>query len=729
MLHNLSIVIQDILSLSSLTTQLQGDERTMGHENGMGRHAGICDWVIWIMVARNGFFVEVSGVEGLSAELPCLLEPKFSDDNPKLLLWYKDGVRSPLITWYDYLSKFHLRVGEGTSPWRLMLTPGKASLYIHHVLSSHQGRYECRVEYFRSPAHSTYLHMAVIEPPKLVEVQDGTGVGQRNGSLGPYKEGEMAIFTCLVRNGIPLPNVTWWREGSLLDGGWEISGPQLVRNDLVVTKLTRDWHNATITCRASNTNRVPAVYQDVSINMFLNPVSVIISNPGPVNEGSLLTLRCMTKGSRPPATISWILRGEPLLHSETTVSQSGVSSSTLDIKVEVDEDATEVSCRASNPATPELYVTNTTKLQVHYKPRVRASLGRNLEATKLKEGDDVYFTCEAKANPPAQQITWFHEGRAVVQNVSSGIILSGESLVLQKVDRLQAGQYQCATSNALAAVTSRSLHLHVKYVPECQTAPTTYFIYDKPINVSCTVSSYPPVHDIQWRWNSSNEVITSQPTKISNGHMWASLRVDPTHENDDRELTCWAVNDMGRQEVPCSFSVKSAQMPAPLSSCRLANITASSLSVTCLRPPSMETGTVAYWAEVYFENGTIFANVTSGVPSFNVSELDSGKNYQIKVYVTNGPVTSQPVRLSAYTSRTAKPSRESDYRDSSSSSGEFVGGVVGGLVGAVVVLVGVVWLWHYCSSHPGGGEARGRPEPGCSSYCLRPQLDDICYLL
>ena len=64
-------------------------------------------------------------------------------------------------------------------------------------------------------------------------------------------------------------------------------------------------------------------------------------------------------------------------------------------------------------------------------------------------------------------------------------------------------------------------------------------------------------------------------------------------------------------------------------------------------------------SQVYFENRTLFANVTSERPNFNVSSLDAGTSYQIKVYVTHGPVTSQPVVVSAYTSRTSRtPSGE-----------------------------------------------------------------------
>lgn len=100
--------------------------------------------------------------------------------------------------------------------------------------------------------------------------------------------------------------------------------------------------------------------------------------------------------------------------------------------------------------------------------------------------------------------------------------------------------------------------------PVCQTSPTTYFIYDKPINVTCSVSSYPPVKAIQWQWNSSNDVLSTVITgeedeEEEEPRVWAQLTVEPTQSREDRTLTCWAVNEMGKQKTPCGFSVKVAR--------------------------------------------------------------------------------------------------------------------------------------------------------------------------
>ena len=37
---------------------------------------------------------------------------------------------------------------------------------------------------------------------------------------------------------------------------------------------------------------------------------------------------------------------------------------------------------------------------------VGLSLGSNLEASDIKEGDDVYFECNITSNPTASKVTW-----------------------------------------------------------------------------------------------------------------------------------------------------------------------------------------------------------------------------------------------------------------------------------------------------------------------------------
>ena len=49
-------------------------------------------------------------------------------------------------------------------------------------------------------------------------------------------------------------------------------------------------------------------------------------------------------------------------------------------------------------------------------PVVSLSLGKNLEATDIKEGDDVYFECNVTANPAAHKVTWKKDVRVIFSN-------------------------------------------------------------------------------------------------------------------------------------------------------------------------------------------------------------------------------------------------------------------------------------------------------------------------
>lgn len=42
------------------------------------------------------------------------------------------------------------------------------------------------------------------------------------------------------------------------------------------------------------------------------------------------------------------------------------------------------------------------------RPNVLLTLGSNLQADNIKEGDDVYFDCRASASPTVTRLEWFH---------------------------------------------------------------------------------------------------------------------------------------------------------------------------------------------------------------------------------------------------------------------------------------------------------------------------------
>ncbi|ROT69445.1 putative hemicentin-1-like isoform X1 [Penaeus vannamei] len=209
----------------------------------------------------------------------------------------------------DRTAQQHLGIREDDVT---LTSRGAATITIKKIHADSGGLYECRVDFFRSPTHNSFVNLTVIEPPRNVEIADSQSGTSDDGIVGPYYENQEVILNCFSRSGNPLPNVTWWRGERVLDGGWEVAGPGLVRNTLVIDRITREWHNSTLTCTASNTHLASPAVASVVVHMFLLPTSVIITNPGPTREGQRTALTCSARGSRPLADLSWSVRGKTL---------------------------------------------------------------------------------------------------------------------------------------------------------------------------------------------------------------------------------------------------------------------------------------------------------------------------------------------------------------------------------------------------------------------------------
>ncbi|CAH0400393.1 unnamed protein product [Chilo suppressalis] len=119
-------------------------------------------------------------------------------------------------------------------------------------------------------------------------------------------------------------------------------------------------------------------------------------------------------------------------------------------------------CRAENPRVPDAVLEDKWRLNVHYVPIVTLKLGTSLNPNFIKEGDDVYFECNVQANPKSYRLTWYKGTKEIHHNASAGIILSDQSLVLQSVSRLEAGDYSCHAFNSEGSTSSNPVSLQIR---------------------------------------------------------------------------------------------------------------------------------------------------------------------------------------------------------------------------------------------------------------------------
>uniref|UniRef100_A0A182M1H7 Ig-like domain-containing protein n=1 Tax=Anopheles culicifacies TaxID=139723 RepID=A0A182M1H7_9DIPT len=232
-------------------------------------------------------------------------------------------------------------------------------------------------------------------------------------------------------------------------GGGISMGRHVTVNRLEIPKMTRSALNNTYKCQASNTKLVPPAERSIRVDMLLKPLSAALSSkPKQLISNQEYMVACNVEGSVPETDIKWMQNNRPFTKGKIKIiNNSSMVSSVLSFRPHPDDDGTILKCEGSNPRLQNSVLEDSVIMNVLYPPQVTLSLGSTLNPDDIKEGDDVYFECHIKANPREHRITWSHDGLPVTQNVTSGVIISTRSLVLQRVGRFHSGSYACAAAN------------------------------------------------------------------------------------------------------------------------------------------------------------------------------------------------------------------------------------------------------------------------------------------
>ncbi|XP_076758333.1 uncharacterized protein LOC143427758 isoform X4 [Xylocopa sonorina] len=434
--------------------------------------------------------VNISVVEGKPAELPCDITPPGEDNTLHMVFWFKDEAGVPLYT-IDAREKpvtkaLHSSDSGVFGPRAYFRTafPSPAVLVIEDIKRHDAATYRCRVDFRKGQTRSFRYNLTVIVPPEQPTILDQWG-RIVNGTAGPYEEGDTPSLTCRVTGGKPEPMVRWLVNGQLKDEEYEKNVGDVIENRLTLQPITRTELGANFTCQARNTDLIEPKESSVFLDLNLKPLTVNIRRPGKKGVGneSLLAgkryeVECETTGSRPPAVITWYKGRRRQLKHTTEERSENRTVSMVEFEPGVEDHGKSITCRAENPNVTGLFVEKSWKINVVYPPIVSLNLGSTLSPEDIKEGDDVYFECHIRANPPWSKLTWIHDKQILAHNTSARIIWSNQSLVLQSVTRSSAGKYVCAATNDLNETRSEPLQFRVKWKPfpvrNCTLANQTY---------------------------------------------------------------------------------------------------------------------------------------------------------------------------------------------------------------------------------------------------------------
>ncbi|XP_022236027.1 hemicentin-1-like [Limulus polyphemus] len=406
------------------------------------------------------------------------------EDTLELALWYKDDSAKPIYSLDGRTG--NVRQARHSSSKSLSgrayfsTVDRPAVLVIDPVIPEDEGSYRCRVDFHRERTRHFELYVMVIVPPTEIVIKNQKGEILEN-VIGPLNEGETCLLICEVTgeyifgpnaskyysfllSGKPSPLVTWWKDNILLDDSYETTSSGRVRNELIIPELKRHHLMVVLMCQAVNNNISLPLSAYVTLNMNFRPLTVTIKQKGlPLSSGKMVQLECRTSGSRPPAEITW-WKGSTQLRStkNRTNKDETLTTSFLTIRSSMEDNGKYLSCKAENRLIQDSTIEDGWVLEVYHPPELTLRLGSKLRHSHIQVGNDVYLECNIRANPWVTEIGWKFEGRELQTDTTVGVIVSNQSLVLQKVQRSSRGRYMCFAKNSEGLGESNVLHLRVQ---------------------------------------------------------------------------------------------------------------------------------------------------------------------------------------------------------------------------------------------------------------------------
>jgi len=614
----------------------------------------------------------VVGVAGHRAFLPCDLTPPSAGEVVYLVLWYRGDEGEPIYSYDARRGSWNLGArwsdgGQFGTRAYFQLSSSPAELRVENVKEGEEGVYRCRVDFKSAPTRNTLVNLTVLVPPASLTLIDADGI-ELSETAGPYLPGATPRLQCLASGGNPLPEVTWWKEGRLVDSSYETTFTKVVQNIFEVGPLQREDLGTVLTCQANNNNISLPISTRVTLDMVFPPTDVSITSIGqPLSAGTQYEVICEAAGSRPEPTLTWWLGDQFLATERQRQDREGnLTRSTLSLSPSYTDHDRVLTCRAENTAIPEeslvtRAIQDSWKLTVYYPPIVSLRLGLELGSDALDEGQDVYLECKIKANPEIYKIQWSHNGELISQNSRPGMILSGHSLVLQKVLREQAGNYTCLASNLEGDAESNTVLLKILYAPRClmKRKQSLGANLGSTLTVPCNVDSFPPPLSFSWGFNNSKDALKLGTELYSSNGSQSVLRYQTLSDHHFGTLYCWAQNTKGHMPAPCVFHVIPARPPSPPTHCRLLNQTRDLLQVKCR--PGFDGGLdQSFLLEVEeVESGSILANVSSARPLFTITGLNPGVELRLLIRARNSNGRSEATVLEGFATKVAQLQVES----------------------------------------------------------------------
>ncbi|KAL0979469.1 hypothetical protein UPYG_G00185480 [Umbra pygmaea] len=425
------------------------------------------------------------------AVLPCEVE----EDTSLTVDWRRDGIPIAPNNKYNILPEGSLRV--------------------HAVQLSDAGHYYCTVSNQAGSDHRG-MELRVFVGPSI--------------SPGPFNvtvtTGVRAVLSCET-TGIPVPKVTWKRNGSPLDPNQQPDTYRLLSSGSLIISYPSNQDEGYFECTAANEvgeeRRVIEVILQVppTIEDDVTTVTAIKLTP--------VVLPCHAQG-RPEPTVSWTKSGAKL--GSRGGSYRVLPTGVLEITAVTPSHAGRYTCSARNLAgVAHKHITLTVQEPPEISPMT--------EEVQVVLHHGTVLPCNVQGFP-RPSITWQREGVPIATGHRLALQSNG-ALKFSRVTLGDAGTYQCLAQNEAGTAIGRT-RLVLQVPPVLRVPHMEYTaVLGQPVSLECLADGQPQP---EVSWHRERRPVAEGPhiQLFANG----TLRIAATQRSDAGLYTCSAKNLAGR---------------------------------------------------------------------------------------------------------------------------------------------------------------------------------------
>ncbi|XP_036049843.1 cell surface glycoprotein MUC18 isoform X3 [Onychomys torridus] len=433
---------------------------------------------------------------------------------------------------------FRVRQGQGQSEpgeyeHRLSLQDSGATLALSQVTPHDERMFLCRSKRPRLPDHS--IELQVYKAPEEPTIQaNAVGIHVDRQEL-------REVATCVGRNGYPIPQVIWYKNGRPLqeeENRVQIQSSQIVESSGLYTlksvlnaQLVKEDKDAQFYCELSyrlpSGNRMKES-KEVTVPVFYaaEKVWVEVEPEGLLKEGDHVKIRCLTDGNpQPHFTINKQNSSTGEMEEEAT-DENGI----LFLEPAQKRHSGFYQCQSLDLETMVPLSSDPQELLVNYVSDVRVDPA----APEAQEGDSLTLTCEAESNQ-ALEFEWLRDKTG--QRLGKGPVLQ-----LNNLKREAGGRYLCMASvpNVPGLNRTQLVSVGIFGSPWMASKERKVWVQENAVlNLSCEASGHPQP-TISWNVNGSATEWNPDPQTVV-----STLNILVTPELLETGAECTASNSLG----------------------------------------------------------------------------------------------------------------------------------------------------------------------------------------